>query len=80
MPSKPRRVARRAPKKLRVSLPSLTDAPNATLAHGALFKGFVGNTAEQRRRRRALIKAGRELRGASERWAQALEHRLNKLF
>jgi hypothetical protein len=73
---KPRRAARRAPKKPRVSLPSLTDAPNATLAHGALFKGFVGNTAEERH---ALITAARELRGASERWVQALEHRLNVL-
>jgi hypothetical protein len=54
----------------------LTAAPNATLADGALFKGFVGNTAEERH---ALITAARELRGASERWAQALEHRLNAL-
>jgi hypothetical protein len=76
VPPRPRRAARRAPKKLRVSLPSLTDAPNATLAHGALFKVFVGNTAEERH---ALITAARELRGASERWAQALEHRLNVL-
>jgi hypothetical protein len=65
--------ARKAPKKpkaLRVKLP----ASGATLAAGALVYGMVGAKAEERRR---LIEAARELRGASEGWAQAIEETLN---
>jgi hypothetical protein len=74
VPPRPRSVAPRAPKKLRVALP--TGDRDATLAHSALYAGFVGGNAEGRR---ALIQAARELRGASERWAKALETKLNEL-
>jgi hypothetical protein len=65
--------ARKAPKKpkaLRMKLP----ASGATLAAGALVYGMVGAKAEERRR---LIEVARELRGASEGWARAIEETLN---
>jgi hypothetical protein len=46
VPAKPRSAAQRAPKKLCLALP--TGVRNATLAHGALFKGMAGGKREER--------------------------------